>query len=128
MDLNKVKRFAVEQGMEGDNSVFVVVNRTATGVVLPSFLTSPVVALQFGYGGDTPIPDLWVDDEGIVGTLAFKEGSSLVKVPWASVCIVHDGDPANSIAFPLHEQIKTTPEPPKPGRHLALVPLGKEAA
>lgn len=132
MDISKVKRFAVEQGMEGDNSVIVIVDRATKGLEVPDFLTDPMIALQFGYNAAQPIPDLWVDDQGIMGTLAFGEVESLVKVPWDAVCFIHDGNPANAVVFPSSGRpspsVDNQEPPPKPERHLKLVPPVTEEA
>lgn len=98
MDLSKVKRFAVEQALEGECAV-VVIDTSTAGVEAPKSL-GKMAELYLGYDMDPPIPDLWVDDEGVTGTLTFGGVASLVKFPWSAVCFVHDGDRKKAVIFP----------------------------
>lgn len=61
--------------------------------VPPRFRTESKLVLRFGYALTPPIPDLFVDDSGISGTLTFAGMPFGCFVPWAAVyAAVIDGD------------------------------------
>ncbi len=89
--------------------------RTKTpGVKLPAHLTAgDSVALDIGLNASPPIPDLWVDGEGIRATLSFRQsGPFYVVIPWAAVLLIH----------PPEVPVPVLDAPKKPVRRLGLVP------
>jgi hypothetical protein len=134
MNLDKVKRFAAELAMEDGGCAHVIVDLEAKGVETPPSMKTGMGEFWLGYDLDPPIPDLWIDDKGVVGTMAFQTGEHTVKFPWSAVCFVHDGDPKSAVVFPSGGVPDKTPPmtpmptPPKPGRHLQLVPPDTQEA
>ena len=59
-------------------------------VVLPKHLShSSHLCLDYSYGFTPPIPDLALDERGIVATLSFSRVAQTTFVPWSAVfCIV----------------------------------------
>jgi hypothetical protein len=121
-----------------EGHVFVQLDGRADGVELPDFLRGdPAVVLQLGYDMPVPIPDLAVDDAGIVATLSFRRTPHRCVVPWAAVYGMGDGE-GRRMVFPESVPMamapveptsekgppEEDPSPPKPTRrasHLKLV-------
>jgi len=53
--------------------------------VPPRFRSDPGLVLRVGRALPVPIPDLYVDDEGISGTLSFDGQPFRCEVPWVAV-------------------------------------------
>lgn len=59
---------------------------------LPKYLySSRAIALDYGLNLPIPIPDLFVDQAGIHGTLSFGGDYFSVFVPWDSIFQIHCG-------------------------------------
>ena len=56
------------------------------GVVLPGFLNTPIVNLNFSYRFG--IPDFEVDDRGIRASLSFHGEPMFCDIPWTAVCAI----------------------------------------
>lgn len=63
-------------------------------VVVPSCFRNTFFSLAVGYHTAIPIPDLFVDDWGMTGTLSFSRAPFFVRVPWTAVIAL-----ANSEGF-----------------------------
>lgn len=126
------KQAAVLELLAG-GSAFVVLDPRRPGVEVPEYLRGgPDLVLELGYDMAVPIPDLAVDERGIVATLSFNQAPYRCVIPWASVYVVHDGQ-ARGLQFPEDTppdspmaKRKSEPppaEPPKKPRpsHLKLV-------
>ena len=70
-----------------------------SGVDLPDWLREPAVKLQLGYDMPLPIPDLRIDDEGVVATLSFRRIPHRCVLPWSAVYAVTDLD-GQGVMFP----------------------------
>lgn len=91
MNLNKYKRMVVDDHLENKPCVGIMVDTLTDGVKLPeSQVDKLLLPLLIGHDMDPPIPDLWVDDEGIVGTLTFDEEAAVCTIPWVAVVMIYD--------------------------------------
>lgn len=67
-------------------SVYVHLDPRRDSVIVPErFRSQPQLVLQIGLELPVPIPDLRVDDEGVVGTLSFKREALRCSIPWQAV-------------------------------------------
>ncbi len=67
-------------------SLYLHLDPRREGVVVPRhFRSQPQLVLQVGLDLPVPIPDLVVDDEGVIGTLSFSRTPFQCRVPWTSV-------------------------------------------
>lgn len=71
-------------------SLFVLLDNTAEGVILPLSLKDQIKVLEFGYNLPVPIKNLLVDQDGISGVLSFARVPSGVYVPWHAVFAMSD--------------------------------------
>jgi hypothetical protein len=79
--------------------VFIHLDPRRVGVIIPNHLKQQYqVVLLFGLDMPVPIPDLKVDDEGVVGTLSFKGAPFTCTIPWASVFAIV-GEDAKGIVW-----------------------------
>jgi hypothetical protein len=63
------------------------------GVVVPPHLRGePHLVLQYGHDLPIPIPDLEVDEHGVVATLSFSQNPQRTVVPWSAVYVVACAD------------------------------------
>jgi len=70
-------------------SVFVHINPRGPDVFVPSRLKhQDQVVLQIGLNMPVPIPDLYIGDEKLCGTLSFKGVPFACTVPWSAVFAV----------------------------------------
>jgi stringent starvation protein B len=86
MNDNK-KKLAVAQAILLRGSVFVHIDPSATEElhVPPHLYKASQITLQFGFNMPIPIPDLYLGDTGISGTLSFKGTPFECFVPWEAV-------------------------------------------
>ncbi len=77
----KVAEFLLEEGV-----VMVRILRKRPGVILPTFLDTPIVNLNFSYRYG--IDDFAVDERGIRASLSFRKIPHFCDVPWSSVCAI----------------------------------------
>jgi stringent starvation protein B len=81
-------------------SVFVHLDPRGDGVVVPPWLKQHAqLVLQVGLDMPVPIPDLRVDDSGVLGTLSFKGAAFTCMVPWDAVFAVV-GDDGRGMVWP----------------------------
>jgi hypothetical protein len=67
-------------------SLFIHLDPRVTDVVVPPWLRHQAqLVLQVGFEMPIPIPDLRVDEDGILGTLSFSRTPFTCKVPWNAV-------------------------------------------
>ncbi len=67
-------------------SVFVHLDPRSKGVRVPDWLRDqPQLVLQIGLDMLIPIPDLRVDDDGVYGTLSFRQRPFTCAVDWGAV-------------------------------------------
>lgn len=90
----------VAESLLKEGGIFVHFDPRVEGVVAPVHLKDqPQLVFQFGYGLSVPIPDLFIDEEGISGTLSFQRTPHACFVPWgAAFAIV--GDDGRGLIFP----------------------------
>ena len=100
MNLNVIKRHVAESCMEDEGEAWLIVNKNIEGVKIPDFLEGDTIAFRLGYDLDPPITDLWIDNIGVIATLAFTEGDFSVTIPWTSVMYIHDEKIDNCVFFP----------------------------
>lgn len=111
------------------------------GVAVPAHLKSEAhLVLQYGHDLPIPIPDLVVDDDGVIATLSFSRTPHRTIVPWSAVYVVaaddgrgvlyHEDIPrdVSVIAARTDGELATSvtgaPEaPPERARALRAVPL-----
>lgn len=79
--------------------VYLQVDGTHPGVDLPDWLRNPTVTLQIGYGMAVPIPDLSVEDDGVVATLSFRRVPHTCRLPWSAIYAMSDGE-GQGLLFP----------------------------
>lgn len=77
----KVAEFLLEEGV-----VMVRILRNRPGVILPEFLDTPIVNLNFSYRYG--IDDFAVDERGIRASLSFRKIPHFCDIPWSAVCAV----------------------------------------
>jgi len=84
MDLPAKKDVARALLLRG--SVFVHLDPRSHGVSVPKrFGAEPQLVLQIGLDLPIPIPDLRVDQEGVLATLSFSRTPFTCIVPWSAV-------------------------------------------
>jgi stringent starvation protein B len=67
-------------------SLFIHLDPRVSDVVVPPWLRHQAqLVLQVGFEMPIPIPDLRVDEDGILGTLSFSRTPFTCKVPWNAV-------------------------------------------
>lgn len=126
INMNRVKRFTVECGLDSGGEVYIVLDQQKPGVDVPVPPGAPMAVLCLSNHPDfePAIPDLWIDDDGFVATLDFAGKPYTCQVPWDAVHIIRDSDPKSGVLFlgmPLVDR-PTPPSTPKPiERHLKLV-------
>ena len=121
MNLNKIKRFAVESVMEG-GKCFISADRTCPGVEAPA---SEKPSFEFKIG---PKLDPWIDDNGIVVDLLFAHGTEQVVVPWEAIQMIGNGPGSEGsyIFFKKGDSKPITP-PDDPGPHRGVpIPIEPE--
>ena len=77
----KVAEFLLEEGV-----VMVRILRNRPNVVLPEFLDTPIVNLNFSYRYG--ISDFAVDERGIRASLSFRKIPHFCDIPWSAVCAI----------------------------------------
>ena len=127
--INLLKRESIERLLQMEDFFMVVIDPTAPGVVLPADLmaTSKPVALNIGLKMDIPVPDLSVDDAGIVCTLSFGGEPFTCELPWSGLMQVSAGEEHMVFIVPREtleashkprrvesKDEKPDPEPPTP--------------
>ena len=81
-------------------SVFVYLDPRSEGVAVPKWLADqPQLVLQVGLDLPVPIPDLRVDDAGVLGTLSFNRAPFTCIVPWSAVFALW-GDDGMGMVWP----------------------------
>lgn len=81
-------------------TVFVHLDPRSDTVAVPPWLKrQPQLVLQVGLDMPVPIPDLRVDDSGVLGTLSFNRTSFTCVVPWDAVFAVV-GDDGRGMVWP----------------------------
>jgi stringent starvation protein B len=81
-------------------SLFVHLDPRVSGVRVPAWLShQPQLVLQVGFEMLIPIPDLRVDDEGVLGTLSFSRMPFTCFVPWDAVFALV-GDDGRGMVWP----------------------------
>ena len=81
-------------------TVFVHLDPRSDAVAVPPWLKrQPQLVLQVGLDMPVPIPDLRVDDSGVLGTLSFNRTSFTCVVPWDAVFAVV-GDDGRGMVWP----------------------------
>jgi hypothetical protein len=81
-------------------TVFVHLDPRVDAVIVPHWLKrQPQLVLQVGLDLPIPIPDLRVDDNGVVGTLSFNRTAFTCVVPWVAVFAVV-GDDGRGMVWP----------------------------
>jgi hypothetical protein len=81
-------------------TVFVHLDPRSDSVAVPAWLKrQPQLVLQVGLDMPVPIPDLRVDDSGVIGTLSFSRTSFTCVVPWDAVFAVV-GDDGRGMVWP----------------------------
>ena len=67
-------------------SVFVHLDPRVDGVVVPKwFKKQPQLVLQIGWNMPVPIPDLALDEDGIICTLSFSGSPFFCAMPWNAI-------------------------------------------
>lgn len=90
----------VAESLLNEGAIFVHFDPRFDGVVAPLHLKDqPQLVLQFGYGLAVPIPDLFLDEEGISGTLSFQRTPHACFVPWPAVFAIV-GEDGRGLIFP----------------------------
>lgn len=81
-------------------TVFVHLDPRSDAVAVPPWLKrQPQLVLQVGLDMPVPIPDLRVDDAGVLGTLSFNRTMFTCVVPWDAVFAVV-GDDGRGMVWP----------------------------
>jgi stringent starvation protein B len=104
-------------------SVFIHLDpRKADVLVPPYFKKQPQLVLQVGLNMPVPIPDLFLDDDGISCTLSFNRSPFWCRIPWASVYalvgedskgMVWPGDVPSEVVAQMQQASKTAAERPR---------------
>jgi stringent starvation protein B len=82
------------------SSVYVHLDPREAAVVVPSwFKKKPQLVLQIGLNMPVPIPDLRLDDDGMICTLSFNGSPFFCVVPWVSVFAMV-GDDGRGMVWP----------------------------
>jgi hypothetical protein len=93
MTASLTKARVVQQILATGQSVFVHLDGEHAGAILPAHLkNSPHVVLQIGHDLPIPIPDLRLDECGVVATLSFRREAFTCAWPWTAVFAVVDED------------------------------------
>ncbi len=72
--------------LEARPSIFVHLDPRRPGVAVPpGFAKQAHLVLQIGLSMPVPIPDLAVNDDGIVATLSFQRTPFTCRMPWSAV-------------------------------------------
>jgi hypothetical protein len=74
-----------EQLLCHHGQVFVALDGSAPGVILPEHLLGGQVVLDYNLSATVAIPDLTATDEGIRATLSFSREPFATFVPWTAV-------------------------------------------
>ena len=92
--ITKLKQQIVSQLLGELDYVLLVVDPRSPGVTLPAEIVEAgqPVGLHIGFQVAIPIPDLQLDEHGIMGTLSFNRIPFHCALPWASVVQVSVGD------------------------------------
>jgi hypothetical protein len=81
-------------------SLFIHLDPRVTDVVVPPWLRHQAqLVLQVGYDMPIPIPDLRVDEAGVMGTLSFSRTPFSCSVPWSAVFALV-GDEGRGMVWP----------------------------
>lgn len=81
-------------------SLFVHLDPRASDVIVPPWLRHQAqLVLQVGFDMPIPIPDLRVDDDGVLGTLSFSRTPFTCHVPWHAVFALV-GDEGRGMVWP----------------------------
>lgn len=81
-------------------SLFIHLDPRVPDVLVPPWLRHQAqLVLQVGYDMPIPIPDLRVDDAGVVGTLSFSRTPFSCSVPWNAVFALV-GDEGRGMVWP----------------------------
>lgn len=90
----------VARGLLLRGTVFVHLDPRRDGVAIPAWLrTQPQVVLQIGLDMPVPIPDLKVDDSGVLATLSFQRTPFTCVVPWDAIFAMV-GDDGKGMVWP----------------------------
>jgi len=90
----------VARGLLLRGTVFVHLDPRRERVAIPEWLrTQPQVVLQIGLDMPVPIPDLRVDDTGVLATLSFQRTPFTCSVPWEAVFALV-GDDGKGMVWP----------------------------
>lgn len=90
----------VAEELLNEGAVFIHFDPRVEGVVAPLYLKDqPQLVFQFGYGLAVPIPDLFIDEEGISGTLSFQRTPHACFVPWSAAFAIV-GEDGRGLIFP----------------------------
>jgi stringent starvation protein B len=83
-----------------DHGIYVHLDPRRDGVAVPAwFKKQPQLVLQIGLNMAIPIPDLRLDDDGMVCTLSFNRAPFYCVVPWTSVFAIM-GDDFKGMVWP----------------------------
>jgi stringent starvation protein B len=83
-----------------DHGIYVHLDPRRSGVIVPPwFKKQPQLVLQIGLNMAIPIPDLRLDDDGMVCTLSFNRSPFYCVVPWTSVFAIM-GDDFKGMVWP----------------------------
>jgi hypothetical protein len=81
-------------------SLFIHLDPRVTDVMVPPWLRHQAqLVLQVGYDMPIPIPDLRVDEGGVMGTLSFSRTPFSCSVPWSAVFALV-GDEGRGMVWP----------------------------
>lgn len=95
------KQAYVNYGLKTKESIFLYVDATKAGVLVPGRLRyKTCLSLQIGYNMPVPIPDLRVDETGVSGTLSFGGSPFYCFIPWDALYALMGDD---GIQIPLDE-------------------------
>lgn len=94
MDNSLAKELFFRRYMMEGQMLFVAVNTTKIGVILPDFLYEQShCLLNFGYNLAIPITDLEVTRDGVRATMSFNRTPFKVSLPWYSIFLIQvEGD------------------------------------
>jgi len=98
------KAYVLDAMLASEESVYVVLDSRAPGVVVPDGLRNrPQVMLELGLNMAVPIRDLRATDEGWSATLSFGTGFIKCIVPWGAVYSIFN--PRNSMGMLWREDV-----------------------
>ena len=85
----EISRYKVAEHLLDNGVTMVHLLRDRPGVIIPDFLNTRVVRLNFSYRYG--IADFCVDDKGIRASLSFQGVPQFCDIPWEAVCGLSSG-------------------------------------